>query len=58
MSNPEDKGPTCEIEKKFMVPPDYHQRLEKLGFTLINKNAILIDIYYDFADGTQNASKF
>ena len=58
MSDPQYKGPVCEIEKKFMVPSDYHQRLEKLGFTLINKDAVIFDIYYDLASGTQNSGKF
>ena len=45
----------CEIERKFNVPSDYHDRLERLGFTLIKIHKSIIDIYYDFATSNKNS---
>ena len=45
-----NKLSVCEIERKFKVPPDYHQRLEKLGFELTESHDSLVDVYYDFSD--------
>ena len=45
----------CEIERKFHVPSDYHDRLERLGFTLIKIHNSIIDIYYDFADHNKSS---
>ena len=45
----------CEIERKFNVPSDYHDRLERLGFTLIKIHKSIIDIYYDFADHNKSS---
>ena len=45
----------CEIERKFHVPSDYHDRLEQVGFTLTKIHKSIVDIYYDFANSNENS---
>ena len=47
----------CEIERKFKVPGDYHQRLENLGFKLVKSLISLADVYYDFSDPGEIAGR-
>ena len=57
LSNPEEgwevitppqKSPTIEIERKFIVPEDYHEKLLAHGFTRENVyDEVLVDKYYD-----------
>ena len=47
MTTPE-KTPTIEIEQKFIVPIDYHDKLLANGFTQENvHDEVLLDKYYD-----------
>ena len=45
------KSPGWDVERKFIAPPDYQQRLIKLGFVPVKqfRNEILDDCYYDFS---------
>ena len=47
-----------EIERKFIVPLDYHERLQKLGFQLVNNEELLVDDYYDFAEDLNTGKKY
>ena len=40
----------CEVERKFEVPNDYHERLEAQGFKLIKTHNSILDVYYDILD--------
>ena len=42
--------PVCEVERKFEVPNDYHERLEGQGFKLIKTHNSILDVYYDILD--------
>ena len=39
----------CEIERKFKVPFDYHQRLEGFGFQQTKIHESLVDVYFDLS---------
>ena len=49
--------PICEVERKFNVPDDYHQRLESKGFKLTKHHEALMDVYHDFADNNTSSGK-
>ena len=42
----------CEIERKFKVPADYHQRLESFGFRISKTHESLLDVYFDISKST------
>ena len=44
------RSPGCDIERKFVAPSDYHDRLTSLGFMPVKhfRDEILDDCYYDF----------
>ena len=49
--------PVCEVERKFEVPNDYHERLEAQGFKLIKTHNSILDVYYDILDTDKHRGK-
>ena len=49
--------PVCEVERKFEVPNDYHERLEAQGFKLIKTHNSILDVYYDILDTDKHGGK-
>ena len=49
--------PVCEVERKFEVPNDYHERLEAQGFKLIKTHNSMLDVYYDMLDPDKHTGK-
>ena len=49
--------PVCEVERKFEVPNDYHERLEGQGFKLIKTHNSILDVYYDILDTDKHGGK-
>ena len=47
----------CEVERKFEVPNDYHERLEGQGFKLIKTHNSILDVYYDILDTDKHGGK-
>ena len=48
VKTPPQKSPTIEIERKFIVPEDYHEKLLAHGFSRENVyDEVLVDKYYD-----------
>ena len=47
----------CEVERKFEVPNDYHERLEAQGFKLIKTHNSILDVYYDISDTNKYRGK-
>ena len=48
----------CEIERKFKVPADYHQRLENFGFRISKTHESLIDVYFDISKSSSDKGSY
>ena len=59
MSEKDDKDKAlCEIERKFKVPTDYHQRLESFGFRISKTHESLIDLYFDISKSSSDKGSY
>ena len=48
----------CEIERKFKVLTDYHQRLESFGFRISRTHESLIDVYFDISKSRSDKGSY